>query len=499
MLTIFETSGITHKRQSIWTCQSCEKPIGSKPYAVYKTAYGNRRVCLSCIKNYCEANNTDLEDVTELDLSGMHTCAICGAVYDTSDMTATTDGNYVCDDCLEDGSAFDSYEYCERCGDLTPIDEMRTVNVLVSRGQGTETWCYDCCEDHARACDDCGELWSDNYIDCYEVTGSTGNTETRDICSSCYEDDYYVCEGCGNLVSFTNAYVDECGDAYCPACCEHEGKLKPYGKTYATNFYKISQDPYAAIGLYLGVELETEATRDGCPEDLAADICDGIGEDRVECKHDGSLESGCEIVTQPMTPAYHLGDTGIWSDVVRICHGHGATSHDNGNCGMHIHVSRSALSSDGDFSPTWCLDRLMSTHRAAWVKFARRSCGMSWCSIDEQEPDTATPARDKYDDWREEYHGDRYRAVNLTNSATVEWRLCRGSLNLETIRASIEMIAGLVLVCDKYADAGTDPDGKSWGDLIADIVAELKSWDTPTGDLVSYLKRRDLMPETVTA
>lgn len=457
---------------------------------------------MDCVKSYCEDQDYDLEDITEDMLPNIHTCAICGAVHDASDMEQATDGRFVCQECMDDGRVCDSYERCEHCGDLVPSDDVELVHTSRSYTGNTtdEYWCSDCIDNDATTCDDCGEIWSDDLISSYDVTDEYGDTVTRTLCESCIEDHYYTCEECGNLVHADNAQVDDWGDARCPNCRKSD-KLKAYGKTYASEFFDTGDgDLFAhSLGLYLGIELETEATRDEDPGSLAEDLCYEIGEDKIECKEDGSLDYGCEIVTQPMSPAYHLGSESIWPDVVRVCRNHGATSHDNGDCGMHIHISRAALSSDGYYSPSYALDRIVRTHRAEWVKFARRSCGMRWCAIDEATPDTTTPVYEKYRHWMREDHSDRYRAVNFVPTQTVEIRLMRGSLNLETIRASIEMVTGLVLVCHHYANDNIDPDTKSWDDITADVMAALTAWDMPTDDLTSYLQRRGLAPATVTA
>lgn len=388
------------------------------------------------------------------------------------------------------------YTRCERCGDIVCADGAVRVHTDRYRSCMQELWCRDCVDNSASQCEDCGEWYADYEISVYDVHGIGDRT----LCEDCLSDHYYTCTDCGCVIVDEEAYVDDWGDTYCPDCHKAQsGKLKAYGPTYAEDFFDSGSDDYCAeIGLYLGVELETEATRDRDPEDLADALCDAIGEDRIECKEDSSLSYGCEIATQPMSPAYHLGDDSIWPDVVRVCQQHGATSHDGGRCGMHIHISRAGLAHNRDYSAAWVIDRIMRLYPEEWRRFSRRASLDQWCKIEPVQRDTETPAADLYADWGQEYHG-RYRAINLTNRSTIEWRLNRGSLRLGTIRAAIEMAAGLALAANRMVTAYETPDTLTWDDVISRVADALRAHDLPTDDLTDYLERRGLAPVAVTA
>lgn len=87
--------------------------------------------------------------------------------------------------------------------------------------------------------------------------------------------------------------------------------------------------------VYLGVELEIEYGGD------RREHSDKIKKRSTYHSFDSSLDHGYEITTQPMTIQKHR-DFG-WYDFLRKIDKSGATSYRSGNCGLHVHISRSAL------------------------------------------------------------------------------------------------------------------------------------------------------------
>lgn len=476
-------------------CNSCNRKIGSMPYATSETLVGTVRVCEDCLTDYAEHEGISVKDIDN-EACELVKCNICGHVHLAEDATEASDGTWICDGCVEDGSAEEAgYIQCDKCGELMRHDDAVEVHTDYW-GDTTEMWCHDCVDAHAHKCEDCGEYYDGDRITEYYIH----HEGYIYLCDSC-TDEYTTCCGCGDLVHNDDICCDDYGDCYCEDCYRQKresSKLKEYHHTYAEKFFSAGTDDVGArIRLYLGVELETIAG-DGEPELLAEDISDAVGDDRVECKEDSSLgDDGCEIVTQPMTPVYHL-TTSLWPDIISACHSHDATSHDNGKCGLHIHIDRSALTHAHGYSAAYCIDRIMRLHRDEWSCFSRRRTLGDWCQIDSVRPDTSRSCADKYADWTEEYHG-RYRAINLTNNATIEWRLNRGSLRLTTIRACIEMAAGLALAANSIVLNGIDPDTLSWDDFIRRVRAQLEMHHIPEADLNAYLQERGLAPTTTTA
>lgn len=75
----------------------------------------------------------------------------------------------------------------------------------------------------------------------------------------------------------------------------------------------------------------------------------------------------------------------------------------------------------------------------------------------------------------------RYTAVNLTNSDTVEIRMFRGTLKLNTLKATLQMVNHLCEVAVSLSDS--EVQDMSWFDFL-DSVHE--------SELIQYLKERRL-------
>ena len=75
----------------------------------------------------------------------------------------------------------------------------------------------------------------------------------------------------------------------------------------------------------------------------------------------------------------------------------------------------------------------------------------------------------------------RFTAVNLTNADTVEIRMFRGTLKLNTLKATLQMVNHLVEVAVAMSDAAVQD--MSWFDFLDDITEP---------ELIQYLKERRL-------
>lgn len=437
-------------------------------------------------------------------------CECCGATIGASIATDTQDGE-VCPKCLED-----HYMLCDCCGDWAYADYMHVVrdeyeNVAICGncyeteattcahcccdvlrdttdyvtvgydyryGNLHELWCCDCSDEHVSTCDHCGEETAAEQLE---------DVGDESWCPACVENNTMTCEGCGCMVDETRAvHIDY--EWYCPECADR-GALHDYSYKPEPEFH--GEMTGVASGLYLGIELETE-------EDDAQNMAESIvgGRDEFYCKKDGSID-GAEIVSHPCTPAHHLG-SGMWEEAVGVCKRYHATSHDNGNCGMHVHISRRYFGGYGDsVTGAYKLYRLISTFSDEWVKFSRRTSGeiRSWCRI--AQPDEY--CIDLSDSLVSKAHAyacfgkTRYVAVNTCNSSTIEVRLWRGSLNMETIRATIEATTALAILAKTLDDRQIETIC-SWSELCRLMCAALESAGLQHSELDSYLARRGLAP-----
>lgn len=282
--------------------------------------------------------------------------------------------------------------------------------------------------------------------------------------------------------------------------------------------------------LTFGVELECEPRRDGAPKmdaDELSDRIDEIASDRVYCKSDGSLSCGLEIVSHPGTLAHHMYVM-HWRQIQRTCEKAGFRSHDTDNSGLHVHVGRAQLgSTDAERDETIRkVQVLFILYAAELTRFSRRrrSCLERWAPFRSfgvspediratraNELGAVSPLRFFVENedlhatratalaaWAlssvqtHDYdHNDRYTAVNVTNTATVEIRIFRGTLKRDTLIAAIQLVSNMF----EYAMA------HDWADIPASTWADVAAYK-PYKELVNYMIARGLLdadaaPETL--
>lgn len=263
--------------------------------------------------------------------------------------------------------------------------------------------------------------------------------------------------------------------------------------------------------LTFGVELECEPRNDGGNVRMDAyelsDRIDEIPGGRTYCKSDGSLSNGVEIVSHPGTLAHHMYVM-HWRQIQRTCEKAGFRSHDAANSGLHVHVGRAQLGSTNAERDdvTRKVQVLFALYTAELTRFSRRrrSCLEQWAPIDRLgvTPDDirhvssgaqlASWAHARVPAYRSN-HNDRYTAVNVTNSATVEIRIFRGTLKRDTLIAAIQLVSNVF----EYAMA------HDWADIPASTWADVAAYK-PHKELVNYLISRGLLdadaaPETLPA
>lgn len=170
-------------------------------------------------------------------------------------------------------------------------------------------------------------------------------------------------------------------------------------------------------------------------------------EERIYCKHDGSLEEGFEIVTHPMSLSYQLQQI-PWEQICKGAVDLGYTSHQAGTCGLHVHVSRLAFGETEEQQDT-AIARVLYFFEKHWeelLKFSRRTQHQldQWASrygYKEQPMEILDHAK-------KGYHGGRYTCVNLTNRDTIEFRMFRGTLKYNTLIATLQLVDRICDVAD---------------------------------------------------
>lgn len=434
----------TSKNETCVTCENCGQLITDMETA-YETATGH--LCAECREMYYLI------------------CEDCGQLVETDTITVTQDGHYVCAACLEN-----NYCYCNSCNAYAPVDVMYEAR----DSNGNSEYICECCRDYYyEECEDCGELYHRSDLN------DTGNNTYRYVCDDCYNQNYDTCSDCGEVHHIDHLHWCERDDCYyCDDCYpEHDGIIQSYHSGHRDGLNFFGTGP-----LYFGIELEVEATRDDYDnKEIAQIFIDEVGERYWHVESDGSLDNGCEFISQPMSINFleyeHKED--IVTALKKISD-IGARSHDTPHCGLHFHVSRAALTGQDILN----LVVLCNKFKDIIFKLSRRT----------EENFSRWSAA--YDDLRLrdrdftnyiKQHGtvsNRYMMVNLTNCHTVEFRFFRGTLNPNSFFAALNFIDYLINTAKEF-----DNESDIYELTNSAFLAGARAY---TNELATYIAERGL-------
>jgi hypothetical protein len=282
-------------------------------------------------------------------------------------------------------------------------------------------------------------------------------TDNGWVCESCDRRYFYECNDCATLIN-SGSYCENCtdlresdddedGDCDCEVC-----RPSSYGPTIHSYSYRPQPHFFGRGPLYLGVELEIGtpiSAIEGCAT-VAARHLESLG----YLKQDGSLESGFEIVTHPMSHDY-ARQRFPWP-MLESLREHGAAP--DHSTGLHVHVSRAAFDS--------------AAHVYRWLKFLHRNneqvCVIARRRSDQWAAWSHEDRRRAKDYAKGDRGSDRYRAINVTNEDTFEVRVFASTLDRQELQAALDLVAASVeytrglTVADIYAR-----DGWQWAGFAA--------------------------------
>lgn len=336
----------------------------------------------------------------------------------------------------------------------TDLDRLRDiVNILGYSGDSALEFFVEALR--LRVCDHCDSYeFQDEFV---------GTFEGVEVCRECIGDSYswsdfydeYVLndssvnarmpDGRSVLVSEEDDnffYNDDVG-VWTHVDYQH---VKPVIRSYHSS--KRDQFPQAdewteQRNRYLGVELEVEAPN-GNRDAIAARINDSINEGTYGYKaffeQDGSLNNGFEIISQPMSLPKH---SKLWSWLKDKSLTKGLKSHNTSTCGLHVHISRHSLSAlqIGKIVAFVNAPENEDLIQAVARRYGQAATG--YCRI-----------KDKAKIGSAHRSQDRYEAVNVSNSKTIEFRIFRGSLKYESVMAAIEFANAMVEFTKPYSGYG---------------------------------------------
>ena len=387
------------------------------------------------------------------------TCYSCDRVIEESDPYREHDGNTYCQDCFDD-----NFSYCESCSHIIPSDDAHDYHGVVV--------CQSCHDEHFQVCECCGKSYDCDYETCH---GSAWGS----MCEAC-SDEHFECGRCGEVHS-TDDYGEDgcCQDCSCSSTDIHDYGYKPGPLFHPANpNYHHAALPHT---LYMGVELETDRYKDAGEAAQALNKLDP-DEQLFYLKEDSSLTCGIEIVTHPCTLSYHLQKF-PWEQIIKMATQYGGRSHDTNTCGLHVHFNQDFFGDDNKRDVA--ILRLLYLVEKYWdwiLAFSRRDLvsAQRWASRYTQVFDKLPLQDFKHNKRNYMWH---HAAINITDD-TIEVRIFRGTLQLNTLFAAFELVAFLArLVKRKSIHA-------LYQMTLADLLHEIGEKSYP--HLNAYITERNL-------
>lgn len=351
-------------------------------------------------------------------VDGLIPCADCGRSFNPGDSIVFA-GEHVCPNCRIS---------CETCSaHFRAFDSTSYVRAYDSYRR-TNRQLLPYCEIHTFVCADCNTRFADDMTSYY-------NSHNERICQDC-TDNYTNCEECGNIIHQNDVYSYRC-NAFCSSCydeivCEEENEnirlIHDYDYKPESEFHVVDCEEKHEDTLYFGIELEV---------DYGGETDEGVETANLSelyyCKHDGSLDNGFEIVSHPATWRYWLAADLTWMKRLKSAD---YKSYNTKTCGMHIHVSRKALSELDILK----LVEFFKRNQAFIIYMSRRlpSLLRQWAQVDEScRTNILRKIKRKLGD-------DRYRAINIRPTTTIEFRIFRGTLDAQAFLRNLAFIRSLI-------------------------------------------------------
>jgi hypothetical protein len=342
-------------------------------------------------------------------------CAMCDEISCVEE-TGSTNGKFYCKKCYND------LIQCFLCSELFPMSELE-------KDSDGNLACTACAKEKAITCENCGQI----SFDSDRISEYACFHGSKLLCDYCYENDYFVCDSCretyhnDDCSSSNSCLCNNCADASeeCSSLFNHDYKPSP-------NFKETKEDFGVARKLFLGVELEFEVDGD---RHSIVDWMKRKDSDFLYYKEDESLRCGIEAVSHPGTLNFHKFF--CWEEIVSYLEKNGCTSHDAGNCGLHVHVNKDFFAKNSGGQDISDLKLILMAQKF-WpeiVKFSRRKSGQidTFC----RRYDSITNLQ-KVKNKCSEY--GKFFCINITPSRTSEFRIFNGTLRYSTLIATLEFV-----------------------------------------------------------
>lgn len=367
------------------------------------------------------------------------------------------DNELVCNDCINYSGNYSRCYYCDELINTNNYDSYITTT-------NDNIYCRDCLEcGRAFYCDDCGEYYDAERYEYYETN------DGRTICENCRYNNYVTCDDCGEIFHIDDAIYNDDADAYyCNDCYDRlyfnynnvntdvdeiTGNINDYTNANAVRGYHdaprdfikrcASYENINDCKLFYGVELETSADNYDTQKNASCYIAKNLNciieNDSSVCGYPMELISDPQTINKWDERREKISK--IFNDMINA----NITSHNNNTCGLHVHVSRDGLGNTSAEQERVInnIILIIENFKQNIIKLTRRDASqlerwaqfISDCNGDDLRDLEKIKKCDK---------SGRYQALNLRNYNTIEFRIFRGTLNVETFYATLHLVNNII-------------------------------------------------------
>lgn len=335
---------------------------------------------------------------------------------------------------------------CERCNDAIEAGGRYKVRKGARGDTKLVYWCSDCTSSSTVKCGECNTRFSMEEESEHIIRFSTD----RSRYSYCYYEDCYL-----DFIWFcaNDGEPNPVAHRYCRSCQKDtDGNIQRCrcgGGSPSNPIHVYNCDPTLVFhgedddGLFMGFELETQVPSALITEAAVYAMNQLQTDEIAQLKNDGSIGGGFEIVTQPHTYQAYLSNTKLWETIDTLRTDYKARSWDSGTCGLHIHVSRKAFI---DGRHTHRFIEFIYRNSEMMMKYGGRKSDYArfndvWGFDEYDKPIFTLEGKSSGDDL---HGGDKYTAVNTLKRDTLELRFIRGTMNVDSVKASLGLAHALV-------------------------------------------------------
>lgn len=272
------------------------------------------------------------------------------------------------------------------------------------------------------------------------IEGEVVYYKNESYCTSCYTRFFARCSRCNEVVRKDELFPTVRDGHICSKCNKREYITSYHHHYPLTKFYGNGETMP-----FMGIELEID--EGGKSNNTAKQIVNHMNtgdEVFMWCSSDSSLHDGLEMITQPATCEYHCSIKQKYQSLFVMLKKMGYLSHDTSTCGLHVHINRNFFGDNSNVQDKKIKNLLLITQKfwKEFVTFSRRN----YRRLDhysKKSPEDTNWYISQFN--KSGNHSGHYFAINITNADTIEFRIFRGTLNINTFIATLQLVNAMVI------------------------------------------------------